>query len=160
VSDPTALPSFPPPSDEHPLRGRVLDVLIDAGLAPNVDDDGDVAVLVQNQKIFVRCVDGAMPMMRIFGQWRVGQSVTADELTKLRAAGDVTARTNLVKVTVHDDVLLVAVDLVVPEQTPLAQLMQGAFVGVLSAVKAWHLAAGGSPEEGGPPEEEGQPDGG
>lgn len=144
MTDPTSLPSFPPPSDEHPLRGRVLDALIDAGLGPNVDKDGDVAVVVQGQKIFVRCVDGPMPMMRIFGQWRVGESVTADELGRLRAANDVTARTNLVKVTVHDDVLLVSVDLVVPDPAPLPQLLQGSFVGVLSAVKAWHVAAGGS----------------
>jgi hypothetical protein len=149
VTDPTSLPSFPPPGDEHPVRGRVLDALIDAGLAPNVDKDGDVALLVQNQKMFVRCVDGPVSMMRVFGQWRIGDSVAADELSRLRAANDVTARTNLVKVTLHDDVLLVAVDLVVPDATPLSQLLQGSFAGVLSAVKAWHVSAGGAPPEGG-----------
>ena len=37
MSDPTSLPNFPPPADEHPLRGRVLDVLKDLGLNPNID---------------------------------------------------------------------------------------------------------------------------
>jgi hypothetical protein len=150
MTDPTSLPSFPPPEDEHPLRGRVLDALIDSGLSPNVDGDGDVALVVQGQKMFVRCVDGALPMMRVFGQWRVGDSVPADELTRLRAANDVTARTNLVKATVHDNVLLVAVDLVVPDGTPPPQVLQGACAGVRAAVKAWHVAAGAAaPDEGG-----------
>lgn len=127
----------------------MLDALIDAGLSPNVDDDGDVSLQVQNQKVFVRCVDGPLPMMRVFGQWRVGDSVPADELVRLRAANDVTARTNLVKATVHGGVLLVAVDLVVPPATPLPQLLQGAFAGILAAVKAWHVAAGGAkPDDG------------
>ena len=163
VSDPTSLPSFPPPENEHPLRGRVLDALIDLGLSPNVDGDGDVNLLVQKQKMFVRCVDKPLPMMRVFGQWRVGDSVPDDELTRLRAANDVTARTNLVKATVHGGVLLIAVDLVVPQPAPLRQLLQGAFAGILAAVKAWHVAAGGSkpgetgrgeggPGEGGPGE--------
>jgi hypothetical protein len=144
VTDPTSLPSFPPPEDEHPLRGRVLDALIDSGLAPNVDDDGDVSLQVQQQKMFVRCIDGPLPMMRVFGQWRVGDSVPDDELVRLRAANEITARTNLVKATVHGGVLLVAVDLVVPPSTPLPQLLQGAFTGILAAVKAWHVAAGGA----------------
>jgi hypothetical protein len=148
VTDPTSLPSFPPPGDEHPLRGRVLDALIDAGLAPNVDKDGDVALTVQGQKMFVRCVDGALPLMRVFGQWRVGDSVPGDEVRRLRAANDVTAQTNLVKATVHNDVLLVAVDLVVPQGSPLPQLLQGAFAGVLNAVRAWHVAAGGQDPAG------------
>lgn len=149
MTDPTSLPSFPPPEDEHPLRGRVLDALIDAGLAPNVDKEGDVSLLVRNQKVFVRCIDGPLPMMRVFGQWRVGDSVPDDELIRLRAANEVTARTNLVKATVHGGVLLVAVDLVVPPSTPLSQLLQGAFAGILAAVKAWHVAAGGAkPGEG------------
>lgn len=149
MTDPTSLPSFPPPEDEHPLRGRVLDVLIDSGLSPNVDKEGDVSVVVQQQKLFVRCVDEPLPMMRVFGQWRVGDSVPDDELVRLRAANDVTARTNLVKATVHGGVLLVAVDLVISQGTPLTQVLQGAFAGVLQAVKAWHVAAGGGRPGGG-----------
>lgn len=144
MTDPTSLPSFPPPEDEHPLRGRVLDALIDLQLSPNVDSDGDVSLVVQQQKVFVRCVDGPLPLMRVFGQWRVGDSVPDDELARLRAANEITARTNLVKTTVHDGILLVAVDLVVPEGAPLRQLLQGAFTGILAAVKAWHVAAGGA----------------
>lgn len=46
MTDPTALPNFPPPSDEHPLRGRVLDALQDLGIEPVIDSDGDVAFQV------------------------------------------------------------------------------------------------------------------
>ena len=60
MSDPTSLPNFPPPADEHPLRGRVLDVLKDHQLDPNIDADGDVAFMIGEppQQLFVRCQDG------------------------------------------------------------------------------------------------------
>lgn len=162
MSDPTALPNFPPPGSEHPLRGRVLDALIDLGQQPNVDAQGDVSVTVQQQKLFVRCADKPLPVMRVFGQWRIGESVPSDPLTRLRAANDLTARSNLVKATVHDDVLLVAVDLVVPQPAPLRQLLQGAFAGIFQAVKAWHVAAGGTAPgdpAGGPTDGDGGPGG-
>lgn len=147
MSDPSSPPSFPPSPDDHPLRGRVLDALIDAGLAPELDDDGDVAIEVEGQKMFVRCADGDMPLMRVFGQWRIGPTVPEDELTRLRAASAVTARLNLVKVTLHDSVLLVAIDAIATPETDLQQVLVTAFPALLGAVQMWHQQAGGS---GGP----------
>lgn len=144
MSDPSALPSFPPPPGEHPLRGRVLDVLIDAGLAPDLDGDGDVAVDVDGQKMFVRCVDGDMPLMRLFGQWRIGATVPDDELRRLRAASRITARLNLVKVTLHDSVLLVAIDVIVSPDTDLRQVLLSGFPALMGAVQMWHSEAGGA----------------
>lgn len=149
MTDPTAIPSFPPPPDEHPLRGRVLDALTDAGLAPNLDAEGDVSVEVERQKFFVRCADGQLPVMRLFGQWKIGSSVPSDELRRLRAANDLSARLNLVKVSVHGDVLLVTVDQVVPDGTSLRMLLTVAFSAVLAAVRTWHVEAGGTVDEGG-----------
>ena len=57
MSDPTSLPNFPPPPSEHPLRGRVLDILLDEGFQPDIDSDGDVAFKVQGQQLFVRCLE-------------------------------------------------------------------------------------------------------
>jgi hypothetical protein len=144
MSDPTALPSFPPPPEEHPLRGRVLDVLIDAGMAPDLDGDGDVSVLAEGQRLFVRCADGEMPLMRIFGQWRVGPTVPDDETTRLRAASTITARLNLVKVTLHDSVLLVAIDAIVSPDTDLRQVLLSGFPALMGAVQMWHKQAGGA----------------
>ncbi len=143
MSDPSSLPSFPPPPDEHPLRGRVLDALIDAGLAPDLDDDADVAIEVEGQKMFVRCADGETPLMRVFGQWRIGPTVPDDELTRLRAASAVTARLNLVKVTLHDSVLLVAIDVIVTPDTDLRQVLVTSFPALLGAVQMWHQQAVG-----------------
>lgn len=157
MSDPTSLPNFPPPADEHPLRGRVLDALTDARMAPNLDDDGDVAIVLNEQKLFVRCVDGDVPMMRVFGQWRIGDAVAADELTRLRAASHVTATVNLVKVSVHDGVLVVAADAVVTEGSNLDVLLGTAINLVLSAVKVWHVQAGGVVEDD-PEGTDGRPD--
>jgi hypothetical protein len=149
MTDPTAIPSFPPPPDEHPLRGRVLDALTDAGLAPNLDAEGDVSVEVERQKFFVRCADGQLPVMRLFGQWKIGGSVPSDELRRLKAANDLSARLNLVKVSVHGDVLLVTVDQVVPDGTSLRTLLTVAFSAVLAAVRTWHVEAGGTVDESG-----------
>jgi hypothetical protein len=117
MTDPTSLPSFPPPPDEHPLRGRVLDALIDEGLNPSIDDDGDVAVEVQEQMLFVRCLDTQPPMMRVFGQWLLDDSV---------------------KVTVHADRLAVAVDLVVGDGLDLRSLLSATLEAVLGSVRTWH----------------------
>jgi hypothetical protein len=138
MTDPTSLPSFPPPPDEHPLRGRVLDALIDEGLQPSIDEDGDVAVQLQEQMLFVRCLDTAPPMMRVFGQWLLDDSLQGDELTRLRAANAVTGALNLVKVTVHADRLAVAVDLVVGDGIDLRPLLTATLEAVLGSVRTWH----------------------
>ena len=57
MTEPTSLPNFPPPPSERPLRGRVLDALIDEGFEPNIDDDGDVAFTMQDQQLFVFVVE-------------------------------------------------------------------------------------------------------
>jgi hypothetical protein len=138
MTDPTSLPSFPPPPDEHPLRGRVLDALIDEGQQPEIDEDGDVAVKLQEQMLFVRCLDTQPPMMRVFGQWLLDDSLAGDELTRLRAANAVTSALNLVKVTVNADRLAVAVDLVVGDGMDLRSLLTATLEAVLGSVRTWH----------------------
>jgi hypothetical protein len=148
VSD--SLPSFPPPADEHPLRGRVLDVLIDDGLAPVLDDDGDVAFVLQEQKIFARCADGPPEMLRVFGQWRITPTAAGGhELAWQRAASVVNATHHLAKVGVHDGILVVAADCLVTEGAPLEVLVRTSTQAVLAAVAGWHQALGAdAPEEG------------
>jgi hypothetical protein len=150
VTDPTSLPSFPPPEDEHPLRGRVLDALLDEGYRPDVDEDGDVAVRVQGQQLFVRCMDTLPPLMRVFGQWMIGEDVPGDELLRLQAANAVTGTLNLVKATVFDDRLVIAVDLVVADSLDLRALLTATLDAVLGSVQTWHstvleLSEGGHP---------------
>src|SRR6187549_1564451 len=157
MTDPTSLPSFPPPPDEHPLRGRVLDALIDESLQPSIDEDGDVAIQMQEQMLFVRCLDTAPPMMRVFGQWLLDDSLAGDELTRLRAANAVTGALNLVKVTVHADRLAVAVDLVVGDGLELRSLLSATLEAILGSVRTWHqtvgqLLEGDQPADGEPEE--------
>jgi hypothetical protein len=138
MTDPTSLPFFPPPPDEHPLRGRVLDALLDEGHEPSIDEDGDVAVRIQEQMLFVRCLDTLPPMMRVFGQWMLDDAQVGDELTRLRAANAVTSALNLVKVTVHGDRLAVAVDLIVGDGLELRPLLIATLEAVLGSVHTWH----------------------
>ena len=138
MTDPTSLPSFPPPTDEHPLRGRVLDALLDEGFRPDVDDDGDVAVRVQGQQLFVRCMETAPPLMRVFGQWEIGPEVPGDELIRLRASNAVVGALNLVKATVVENRLVVAVDLLVGDGMDLRSLIGATLDAVLGSVQMWH----------------------
>src|SRR5215218_7524411 len=110
MTDPTSLPDFPPPSHEHPLRGRVLDLLLDEGYRPDIDEDGDIAVKVQGQQLYVRCVEGDVTILRIFGQWRLGEAVVHDELARLRACNLVTARLSVAKTVLAEDVLVASVE--------------------------------------------------
>jgi hypothetical protein len=156
MSDPTSMPSFPPPEHEHPLRGRVLDALLDEGYRPGIDEDGDVAVRVQDQLLFVRCMDTVPPLMRVFGQWLIGDDVPGGELFRLRAANAVTGALNLVKATIHDDRLVIAVDLVVGDSLDLRALLAATLDAVLGSVQTWHatvleLGGLGEPGAGGGP---------
>lgn len=163
VTDPSALPAFPRPAgedqgpagddptgagvdgeavpgdaEEEGLAALAFAVLDDQGYQPVLDDDGDIGVRVQGQQMFVRCADSVPPLLRVFGQWLIGQDVPGDEFVWLRAANAVTATVNLVKATVHDDRLLVAVDLVYGSDVHLSSLLEATFEAVLGSVKSWH----------------------
>jgi len=131
------------------LRGRVLDVLVDDGLAPSLDADGDVAFATSGQKLFVRCVDGDPALMRVFGQWRITSPTRHDEVVWLRAASVVSATHNLAKLSVHRGVLVVAVDSVVTDGAGLAVLLRTSVQAVLAAVGGWHQQVEESTEGGG-----------
>jgi len=148
MTDPTSLPSFPPPSSERPLRGRVLDALIDEGLEPNIDTDGDVAFTVQDQQLFVRCMEGDFAIMRVFGQWQVGEDVPQDALTQLTACNELTLRLNVVKAGIANGTLVVTGEHVIAPETNVRELLTVTTQLVLSAVHMWHeTIMGRTPDE-------------
>lgn len=138
MTDPTSLPNFPPPPSEHPLRGRVLDSLIDEGFEPNIDQDGDVAFTVQDQQLFVRCMEGDFTIMRVFGQWQVGDDVPQDMLSQLQACNELTLRLNIVKAGIANGTLVVTGEHVIAAETDLRALLVVTTQLVLSAVHMWH----------------------
>lgn len=138
MTDPTSLPNFPPPGDEHPLRGRVLDALQDEGYRPDIDSDGDVAFKVQGQQLFVRCMEGDFDIMRVFGQWQIGEDIPQDLLTQLNACNDLTLGLNVVKAGIAAGTLVVTAEHVVTEQTDIKALLQVTTQLILSAVQMWH----------------------
>jgi hypothetical protein len=171
VTDPTALPEFSPASDDDPLRARVFQTLLEEGFRPGVDEDGDVAFRAQSQLLFVRCLPSEPPLLRVFGQW-VEEDVPGGELTRLRAANAVVGRFNLIKATVVDDRLVVAVDLVISDGIDLGPLLGASIEAVLHSVQTWYAAVReyggaeyggaeyggaeyGGAEYGGPPEHPG-----
>jgi hypothetical protein len=138
MTEPTSLPNFPPPPGEHPLRGRVLDALIDEGFEPNIDDDGDVAFSMQDQQLFVRCMEGDFTIMRVFGQWQIGDEVPQDALTQLLACNELTLSLNVVKTGIANETLVVTGEHVIGADTDVKGLLMVTTQLVLSAVHMWH----------------------
>ena len=139
MTDPTSLPSFPPPADEHPLRGIVLDALQDEGFRPDIDADGDVSFKIEGQQLFVHCTEGELPVMRIFGQWQIADNLPDDLLTQMRAANDLSLRLNIVKAGINAGTLVVTCEhIVLPGSHDVKQLLQLSYQLVLTAVQMWH----------------------
>jgi hypothetical protein len=138
MTDPTSLPNFPPPPDEHPLRGRVLDVLVDLELGPNIDGDGDVAFTVNDQSLFVRCTEGDVEIMRLFGQWQIQEEHTADRLKLHETCNEVNLHMNHVKTGLAGNTLVVTGEHVVTKGADLSVLVQVSIQVVLSGVQIWH----------------------
>lgn len=138
MTDPTSLPSFPPPADEHPLRGIVLDALQDEGFRPDIDGDGDVSFKVEGQQLFVHCAEGEVPVMRVFGQWQIGEDLPTDELVRLRNANDLSLRLNIVKVGVNNGTLVVTAEHIAGPGSDVRALLQISTQLVLTAVQFWH----------------------
>ncbi len=148
MSDPTALPNFAPPPDEHPLRGRVLDVLLDLGLAPNIDSDGDVEFVYQDQHMFARCSDGDWPLLRVFGQWQIQDPAPTDQFLRLQRCNDISLQLNVVKVGVANDSLVATSEHIIHPGTDLKALMALTLDLVLQAVGVWFQSwVPGEPEE-------------
>jgi hypothetical protein len=147
MTDPTSLPNFPPPPSEHPLRGRVLDALIDEGYEPNIDQDGDVAFTTQDQQLFVRCMEGDFTVMRVFGQWQVGDEVPQDLLSQLQACNELTLRLNVVKAGIANGTLVVTGEHVIAPETDVKALLLVTTQLVLSAVHLWHETITGGAQD-------------
>ncbi|WP_194288502.1 hypothetical protein [Ornithinicoccus halotolerans] len=165
MTDPTSLPNFPPPPEERPLRGRVLDALQDLQFGPDLDSQGDVRFTAKQQQLFVRCLTGGqVDVMRVYGQWRIAESVPDDLMTRLNACNDVTLGVNLVKAGIASGNLVLSVEQVIGQQEDPKAKLQIATGMLLQAVALWHknavakakrqqaLARGEEP----PPPEEGQ----
>ena len=138
MTDPTSLPNFPPPPNEHPLRGRVLDVLVDLGLQPNLDNDGDVAFTVNEQQLFVRCSEGEVEIMRVFGQWQIQDEMLEDRLKLHETCNELNLNMNCVKTGVAGSTLVVTGEHLVTPGADLSTLVQVSIQVILSTVQLWH----------------------
>ncbi|MDO5740244.1 MAG: hypothetical protein Q4P07_08855 [Ornithinimicrobium sp.] len=139
MTDPSSFPNFPPPAQDRPLTGRVLDAVQDLNLQPNLDKDGDVAFQVNDQKLFVKVITGEQfDIMRVFGQWQVAQSVPEDLLTRLNGCNDVTLGVNLVKAGIANGHLVLAVEQIITRQEEPKAKLQIATGLILQALALWH----------------------
>lgn len=140
MTDPTALPNFPPPPQDRPLTGRVLDALQDLQLSPDLDEQGDVAFQVQGQKLFVKVIGGeqAFDIMRVFGQWQIAETVPEDLQTRLNGCNDVTLGVNLVKAGIANGHLVLAVEQIITRTEQPKAKVQIATGLILQALQLWH----------------------
>ncbi|MBR7744585.1 YbjN domain-containing protein [Phycicoccus sp. BSK3Z-2] len=154
MTDPGSLPNFPPPADEHPLRGRVLDVLKDLGLDPNLDGDGDVAFTANEQNLFVRCTEGDVEILRLFGQWQIQDDLLGDRLRLHETCNEINLHMNHVKTGIAGSTLVVTGEHVVTPEADLSMMTQISVQVVLSAVHLWHQRMLGIDPTTGKPQEE------
>ena len=138
MTDPTSLPNFPPPANEHPLRGRVLDVLVDLGLPPNIDSDGDVAFTVNDQQLFVRCTEGDVEIMRVFGQWQIQDDLLGDRVKLFETCNEINLNMNTVKTGIAGSTLVVTAEHLVTPGADVSSLVQVSIQVILSGVHIWH----------------------
>lgn len=138
MSDPTALPNFPPPADEHPLRGLVIDALQDLGLEPNLDKEGDVAFKANDQQMFVRCLENEVKIMRVFGQWQIGDPVPQDKIMQLSVCNDINLSMTMVKTGIGNDALVVTSEHIVTSDEAVKQLVSVSVQITLATVQTWH----------------------
>ena len=138
MTDPTSLPNFPPPANEHPLRGRVLDVLVDLGLPPNIDSDGDVAFTVNEQQLFVRCTEGDVEIMRVFGQWQIQDDLLGDRVKLFETCNELNLNMNTVKTGIAGTTLVVTAEHLVTPGADVSSLVQVSIQVILSGVHIWH----------------------
>jgi hypothetical protein len=137
----------------------VLDVLIDQGLNPDIDSDGDVAFTVQDQQLFIRCTEGDFQIMRVFGQWAIGDAIPADPLLRLQTCNDITLQLNIVKTGIANDTLVVTGEHVVTPESDLTALVGVTIQLVLAGVQMWHERILGGGEGDGPGSGQPAPDG-
>lgn len=151
MTDPTSLPNFPPPPDEHPLRGRVLDALLDLGLNPDIDSDGDVAFQANDQQLFVRCAEGDFQIMRLFGQWQIAEELGSDPTHLLHTCNEVNLTLNCVKTGIVNNTLVVTGEHLVTQGSDVRRLVEVTTQIVLSTVQIWHerVVGGGAAEADG-----------
>ncbi|MCG8655843.1 hypothetical protein [Yimella sp. NH-Cas1] len=144
-------PTFAGPNDESPARDRVVEALRSVGLNPEVDEDGDVSYLLPagedapegtpEQQLFVRAIDGEPAMIRVFGQWQIGDDVPADLNKRLLAANDITLSLNIIKAGIANGNLVVTGEHLITPESDLPMLLQSTTQMVVHAVQMWHQAA-------------------
>lgn len=145
------VPTFAGPDDESPARDRVVEALRGLGLEATVDEDGDVSYLVPvteeapegavPQQLFVRAIDGEPAMIRVFGQWQIGDDVPADLTKRLLAANDITLSLNIIKAGIANGNLVVTGEHLIIPESDLSMLLQSTTQMVVQAVQMWHQAA-------------------
>lgn len=141
MTDPASLPNFPPPPDQHPLRGRVLDALIDVGIQPNVDDDGDVAFKVNDQQLFIRSSEGDLTIMRVFGQWQLPEELRSDTARIMEVCNELNLTLNCIKTGIGAGSLVVTADFLETTGLDVPMATQLGIQLVLSTVHLWHQKA-------------------
>lgn len=150
MTDPTALPNFPPPADEHPLRGRLLDILIDGGLQPSLDSEGDIQLTVEDQTLFIRAMEGDVDSMRVFGQWRVSEQVTQDLNERLLNCNELNLNVNLLKAGIAAGFLVMTCEHLIMKDESTEALQAKVQISlnlILQGVAAWHQALAAEREQ-------------
>ena len=117
-------------------------MLVDLGLQPNLDNDGDVAFTVNDQQLFVRCSEGEVEIMRVFGQWQIQEDMLADRLHLHETCNELNLNMNCVKTGVAGSTLVVIGEHLTTPGADLSTMLQVSIQVILSGRA--HLAPAGA----------------
>ena len=115
-----------------------VDALQDLGLEPNIDKEGDVAFKANDQQLFVRCLESEVRIMRVFGQWQLGEPVPQDKVMQLSVCNDINLSMTMVKAGIGNDALVVTSEHLVVSDESVKQLVSLSVQITLATVQSWH----------------------
>jgi hypothetical protein len=93
---------------------------------------------VNDQQLFVRCSEGEVEIMRVFGQWQIQDDLLADRLHLHETCNELNLNMNCVKTGVAGSTLVVISEHLTTPGADLNTMLQVSIQVILSGVHIWH----------------------
>ena len=142
MTDPTSLPNFPPAAGRAPAaRPGPRRARRPRPRSPTSTTTATSRSPCSDQQLFVRCSEGDVEIMRVFGQWQIRTTLLADRLhLHCRPATSSPCSMNCVKTGVADDTLVVTGEHLVDARTPTSTALLQVSIQARSSsgVHIWH----------------------
>jgi hypothetical protein len=93
---------------------------------------------VNEQQLFIRCSEGDVEIMRVFGQWQISDDLLGDRLKLHETCNELNLNMNCVKSGIAGATLVVTGEHLVTPGADVSALVQVSIQVILSGVHIWH----------------------